>query len=162
MAWVSGRCEIGPRALGHRSLLASAFIHSSSVRLNGIKQRESFRPVAPACLEADLGELFDESFSDPYMLRFRRALRPAQIPAAVHQDGSARVQTVSEISCPALYPLLMAVRNRHGVGIVCNTSLNFNGRGFINRTSDLLRFCREAGLRNAVVGPCHYSLVGDQ
>lgn len=152
VAWVQGRCEIGPRVLGHRSLLASARHAASRDRLNEIKGREGYRPVAPACLEEDLGRWFDRSTPDPHMLRFRSVLSPDALPAVTHIDGSARVQSVTPASCPPLAALLQSHRQRTGVGVLCNTSLNFRGRGFINRTSELLAFCTSTGVNHAVVG----------
>ncbi len=151
VAWVQGRCEIGPRALGHRSLLASATRPESAARLNDIKLREPYRPVAPVCLEDDLGRWFDDATPDPWMLSFRRVLDPSRLPSVTHADGSARVQSVTASSCPALHRLLDAHRRQSGVGVLCNTSLNFNGTGFINRTSDLLHYCDWTGIDDAVI-----------
>lgn len=152
VAWIQGRCEIGPRALGHRSLLASARHSESRDRLNEIKGRESYRPIAPVCLEGELGRWFDSEAPDHHMLRFRRVLRPDVIPAVTHVDGSARVQSVTASSCAELHALLVAHRAATGTGMLCNTSLNFPGRGFINRTSEVLAFCDVNGVNHAVVG----------
>lgn len=152
VAWVQGRCEIGPRALGHRSLLASAERPDSRERLNEIKLREAYRPIAPVCLEADLGIWFDRSDPDPWMLTFRRVREARRVPSITHVDGSARVQSVSADSCPALHRLLTAHRRRTGVGLLCNTSLNFNGTGFINRSSELLHYCDWTGIDHVVIG----------
>lgn len=151
VTWVSGRSEIGPRALGNRSLLASARRPESRTRLNEIKQREPYRPIAPVCLEAELAQWFDTATADPYMLFFGHVRRPDLIPAITHEDGTARIQSVTPHSNPALHDLLMACRERTGVAVLCNTSLNFKGRGFINRTSDLLTFCRDRRIRHAVI-----------
>lgn len=151
VAWVQGRTEIGPRALGHRSLLASAQRTGSRELLNQVKQREAYRPIAPVCLEDDLADWFDNPDPDPHMLRFRTVTRPSEIPAVVHADGTARAQSVTARSCPELHSLLLACRDLSGVGILCNTSLNFPGRGFINRTSELLHFCDRVGIQHAVV-----------
>lgn len=152
VAWVQGRCEIGPRALGHRSLLASATLPGSKDRLNAIKQRESYRPIAPVCRESDIGAWFDRSEVDPWMLHFRRVLDPSRLPSVTHVDGSARLQSVAFDSCPALHQLLTAHHARTGVGVLCNTSLNFPGTGFINRTSELLHYCDWTGVDHAVIG----------
>lgn len=151
VAWVQGRCEIGPRALGHRSLLASATRADSQDRLNYMKERETYRPVAPVCLEEELGVWFDREEPDPHMLRFRQVTRPDRLPSVTHADGSARAQSVSARTCPALHGLLVALRRRTGVGVACNTSLNFNGKGFINRTSELLHYCDWVGIDHAVI-----------
>jgi len=150
-AWVQGRWEIGPRALGNRSLLADAQSSSSKDRLNQIKQREDYRPIAPAARTEDLASAFDTDFDDPYMLYFRR-VRDQRLAAVTHVDGTARVQTVSRQMNPALHQLLSAVAERQGVGVLCNTSLNFSGYGFINRMSHLVAYCEGRGVTDMVVG----------
>lgn len=156
VAWVQGRCEIGPRALGNRSLLASAADPLSHKRLNAMKAREPYRPIAPVCLEEDLGRWFDRAHPDPHMLYFRRVVEPDRIPAVTHADGSARVQSVTAASHAGLHRLLTVHRERTGVGVLCNTSLNFNGKGFINRTTDLLHYCENAGIDEIVVDGTWY------
>lgn len=151
VAWVEGRYEMGPRALGHRSLLASAEDPRSHARLNQIKQRESYRPIAPVCLESDLAWWFDDPRPDPHMLFLRRVRHPHRLPAITHLDATARVQSVSGPSAGRIYDLLVACRARSGVGVLCNTSLNQPGRGFINRMSDLLDFCEAAAITDTVV-----------
>jgi hydroxymethyl cephem carbamoyltransferase len=151
VAWVQGRWEIGPRALGNRSLLAEPFDAQTRVRLNHIKQRESYRPIAPCCRIEDAGKAFDADFEDPYMLYFRR-VRMRELQAVSHVDGSARVQTVTREGNPPLHDLLSAFSERHGVGVLCNTSLNFKGYGFINRMSNLAQFCEERLIDDMVVG----------
>jgi hydroxymethyl cephem carbamoyltransferase len=152
VAWVQGRWEIGPRALGNRSLLAEPFRASTKDLLNEIKQREGYRPIAPCCRVEDLEKVFDGGFEDPYMLYFRMIQPSASVQAVTHVDGSARVQTVSRDSNSKLHDLLTAFATDHGAGILCNTSLNFNGYGFINRMSDLVRYCEARGIRDMVVG----------
>lgn len=156
VAWVQGRWEIGPRALGNRSLLAEPFDPRTRDRLNEIKQRESYRPVAPVCRVEDLGELFHEDFEDPYMLYFRR-VRSDRLGAVTHVDGSARCQTVSGANNEMLHGLLTAFADRCGAGILCNTSLNFKGFGFINRLSDLAKYCDSRGVDHMVVGDSWFS-----
>lgn len=150
VAWVQGRAEIGPRALGHRSLLASATRSESKIRLNRIKRREDYRPIAPCCLEEDLPLWFDAAAPDPYMLFFSRVLDD-RLPAVTHVDGTARVQSVGARQNPDLHKLLIACREATSVGVLCNTSLNFPGRGFINRASDLFAFCNAEPVNTAVV-----------
>jgi hydroxymethyl cephem carbamoyltransferase len=151
VAWVQGRCEIGPRALGNRSLLASASDPLSHKRLNTIKKRETYRPIAPVCLEEDLGLWFDRDHPDPHMLYFRMVRDRDRLPAVTHADGSARAQSVTRGSNPRLHELLVAHRAATGVGVLCNTSLNFSGKGFINRTSELLHYCELVGIDHVVV-----------
>jgi hydroxymethyl cephem carbamoyltransferase len=156
VAWVQGRWEIGPRALGARSLLAEPFNASTRDRLNKIKQREGYRPVAPCCRLEDAGQAFIEDFEDPYMLYFRHA-RTDGLAAVTHVDGTARAQTVTTKSNKPLHDLLSAFGERHGVGVLCNTSLNFKALGFINCMSELLKYCEIRGIPEIVVGDAWFS-----
>jgi hydroxymethyl cephem carbamoyltransferase len=145
LGWVQGRYEMGPRALGNRSILAAPYPKENLARLNRIKNREGFRPIAPICLEECMANYFHPSQPSPYMLEFRRVISD-EIPAVTHIDKSARPQSVNKSQNLLMYNLLSACRDLSGVGVLCNTSLNFNGRGFINRLSDLNRFASEHGL----------------
>jgi hydroxymethyl cephem carbamoyltransferase len=145
VAWVNGRYEIGPRALGARSLLASPLRREMLDRLNEIKQRESFRPIAPVCLEEDMNLHFYPADPSPYMLEFRQVISRV-IPAVTHVDGSARPQSVNKDQNPTLFSLLRAFKAITGVGVLCNTSANFKGHGFINSIGDLARFATERGV----------------
>jgi hydroxymethyl cephem carbamoyltransferase len=151
VAWVQGRWELGPRALGNRSLLADPFNPGTRDRLNDIKQREGYRPIAPVCRLEDAGKVFDTDFHDPYMLYFRMVTSP-DLGAVTHVDGSARVQTVTSESNGPLHDLLSVFAERHGVGVLCNTSLNFKTLGFINRMSDLVHYCQARDIDDMVVG----------
>lgn len=136
LAWVSGKYEIGPRALGNRSILAAPFKENTRIRLNNIKQREQFRPIAPVCLEEDASQWFGCDQPSPYML-YTFTAKTDKLAAVTHVNNTARLQTVSSISNQNLYNLLIAFKARTGYGVLCNTSLNFNGRGFINKIDDL-------------------------
>lgn len=151
LGWVSGNYEIGPRALGNRSIIAAPFKDSTRVRLNEIKQREQFRPVAPVCLEEDAARWFGCEQASPFMLYTYR-VRTDALAAVTHVNGTARLQTVSSVTNPNLYELLSAFKARTGYGVLCNTSLNFNGRGFINKLSDLSKYSIEHNLDGFVVG----------
>ncbi|XYI31113.1 Proline dehydrogenase [Cupriavidus oxalaticus] len=150
LAIVSGRTEIGPRALGNRSIVAAPFHRSTLDRINAIKRREFFRPIAPVCLEEDLEAHFDLLRPSPFMLYFSKARSPA-LQATTHVDGSARVQSVNASENPGLHRLLTAFKARTGYGVLCNTSLNSHGAGFINRTSDLVSYAEQAGLDGFVI-----------
>jgi predicted NodU family carbamoyl transferase len=150
IAWVQGRYEIGPRALGNRSILAAPFSRETTDRLNWIKQREHYRPVAPVCLESEVSRWFEWSGASPHMLYFQN-VRSSELRAVTHEDNSARVQTVSPDQNLPLYDLLTAFAKLTGFGVLCNTSLNFPGSGFINRASDLGRFVLERDLDAVVV-----------
>ncbi|MEV6968612.1 carbamoyltransferase C-terminal domain-containing protein [Hamadaea sp. NPDC051192] len=145
IAIAQGPAEIGPRALGNRSLLAAPFSTSVRDRLNEIKSREEFRPIAPVCREQDVGQHFAWSGTSPHMLYFQKVLDP-RLAAVTHADGTARTQTVAQDENPLLYRLLTAFAERTGVGVLCNTSLNFPGRGFINSAQDLAEYAASAPL----------------
>jgi len=145
LGWMRGRYEIGPRALGARSILASPLDAGMLAKLNRIKQREEYRPIAPACREEDMERWFEGQARSPYMLQFRRVTSD-RIPAATHVDGSARPQSVNHNELPELHALLTAFCAITDVPVLCNTSLNFKGAGFINRLSDLSRFVKTRGL----------------
>src|SRR5690606_2196282 len=100
--WFQGRMEFGPRALGARSLVASPRDPNMKDRLNHIKDREEFRPVAPAVLEERAHEYFVSDCPDPFMLFVSRVReeRAHEIPSARHADGTARIQTVSRVHSP--------------------------------------------------------------
>ncbi|MER8716706.1 carbamoyltransferase C-terminal domain-containing protein [Mesorhizobium sp. M1295] len=157
IGWVQGNCEIGPRALGNRSILAAPFSKATHERLNRIKNRESFRPIAPVCLEQDAALHFDLARPSPYMLVFQKVL-DSRLEAITHVDGTTRAQTVSREQNQRLFQLLTSFKTKGGVGVLCNTSLNFNGAGFINRASDLLTYARAVGLDAFVINDAFYLL----
>ena len=155
VAWFQGRSEYGPRALGHRSLLADARDAANLQRLNDVKGREQFRPVAPMVLAERAGEIFEGPLPSPYML-FTHDVRPAwrpRIPAVVHVDGSARVQTVDRADEPLVARLLEAVDRRTGVPVLVNTSLNTAGRPMVDDPRDALECFGSAPVDALAVGP---------
>jgi carbamoyltransferase len=141
VAWFEGRSEFGPRALGHRSLLANASDPQNLERLNDIKGREQFRPVAPMVLLERAAEIFTGGpIPSPYML-FTHQVRSEwrdRIPAVVHVDGSARIQTVDRRDEPLVARILDAVERRTGVPVIVNTSLNTAGRPMVDDPRDAL------------------------
>ncbi|OZF01002.1 proline dehydrogenase [Rhodococcus sp. 15-1154-1] len=162
LGWVNGRYEIGPRALGNRSILAAPFDKSTTVRLNEIKQREQFRPIAPICLEADAARWFGCDRESPHMLFTFQATTDA-LSAVTHVNGTARLQTVNSRTNAQLFDLLTAFKERTGYGVLCNTSLNFNGKGFINNLTDLDTYTANHGLDGFVVeGRAYLSLASDR
>lgn len=157
LGWVNGNYEIGPRALGNRSILAAPFQESTRIRLNNIKQREQFRPIAPACLQEDASQWFGCEHESPHML-YTYSARTDKLAAVTHVNGTARIQTVSPESNLRMYNLLTAFKKRTGFGVLCNTSLNFNGRGFINQIDDLSSYTLEFNLDGFVVNGKIYIL----
>lgn len=150
IAWVQGKYEMGPRALGHRSILAAPYDCAMHARLNRLKKRESYRPIAPICLEEDVAEHFHWCGPSPYMLHFQR-VKTDRLQAVTHVDGTARAQTVNERDDRRTYRLLREFKRQTDFGVLCNTSLNFKGRGFINRTSDLMRFAEQEDVDAVVI-----------
>lgn len=157
IGWVNGKYEIGPRALGNRSILASPFQDSTRVRLNEIKQREQFRPIAPACLEDDAAKWFGCNHPSPFML-YTHLVSTDALAAVTHVNGTARIQTVSPMTNGHLHELLMAFKARTGYGVLCNTSLNFKGKGFINNIADLSAYTIEHKLDGFVIEGRSYLL----
>ncbi len=157
LGWVNGKYEIGPRALGNRSILAAPFLESTRTRLNEIKQREQFRPIAPVCLEEDAARWFGCDHASPYMLYTYKASTDA-LAAVTHVNKTARIQTVSYATNRCLYNLLIAFKARTGYGVLCNTSLNFKGRGFINKIDDLSSYVIKHNLDGFVVEGRSYIL----
>ena len=159
IGWYQGRMEFGPRALGARSILASPIDPGMQARLNELKDREDFRPVAPAVLEERLGDWFRNAGANqgrsPYML-FIYDLLPGKaehIPAAVHVDGTARVQTVSADTNPAFHALLTAFEQRTGVPILVNTSFNVRGEPIVCTPRDAIDAFYSTPLDALVIGP---------
>jgi carbamoyltransferase len=144
IVFLQDRAELGPRALGHRSILADARDASMRDRLNQIKNRDPYRPVAPICLEHRAAELFEPGRRDPFMLFEHHVRDPwrVRIPAVLHVDGTARLQTVAAADEPAVFELLTAFDARTGVPVLCNTSANFSGRGFFPDAASAARWGR--------------------
>lgn len=151
IAWLQGSCEIGPRALCNRSLLGAPFHKAMQERLNLIKKREPYRPIAPVCLEEYVSEYFEWEGESPYMLHFQKVRNPHSLQAVTHVDNTARVQTVRRDQNERIYDLLTAFKKKTDIGVLCNTSLNFLGKGFINRTSDVVKYARQVGLDGFVI-----------
>ncbi|MFC0627527.1 carbamoyltransferase family protein [Kribbella deserti] len=155
VAWYQGRAEYGPRALGHRSLLAHPGRRENLERLNDIKGREQFRPVAPLVLAERAADIFDGPLPSPYML-FVHDVAPAwrdRIPAVVHVDGTARIQTVDQADEPVLADLLRAFERRTGLPVLVNTSLNTAGRPMVDTPAEALELFGSAPVDLLVLGP---------
>jgi carbamoyltransferase len=155
VAWYQGRSEYGPRALGHRSLLAHPGYAANLERLNEVKGREQFRPVAPMVLAERAGDIFAGVLPSPYML-FTHGVRDdwrERIPAVVHVDGTARIQTVDHRSEPLLAEMLGAFERRTGLPVVVNTSLNTAGRPMVDTPHDALELFGSAPVDLLAIGP---------
>ncbi|MGI8827195.1 MAG: carbamoyltransferase family protein [Chloroflexota bacterium] len=155
VGWHQGRMEFGPRALGARSILASPINPSMHTRLNDIKDREDFRPVAPVVLEEEAADWFAGGRRSPFML-FVYDIHPEvadRIPAVRHVDGTARVQTVNRDQHPLYYDLLRAFRSLTGVPVLVNTSFNTRGDPIVCSPRDALECFWTSPLDALVIGP---------
>ena len=156
VAWFQGRSEYGPRALGHRSLLAHPGHERNLERLNDVKGREQFRPVAPMVLAERASRIFSRGpLPSPYML-FVHDVDPQwreRIPAVVHVDGTARVQTVDRTSEPLMARVLEGFERRTGLPVVINTSLNTAGRPMVDDPRDALECFGSAPVDLLAIGP---------
>ena len=155
VAWFQGRSEFGPRALGHRSLLAHPGRADNLERLNAVKGREQFRPVAPMVRLDRAKALFDAGpLPSPYMLfthRVRDVWR-SRIPAVVHVDGTARAQTVDAAEEPLVHRMLGAFERRTDLPVVVNTSLNTAGRPMVDSPLDALECFGSAPIDALAIG----------
>ena len=155
VGWFQGRSEYGPRALGHRSLLCDPRRPENLGRMNALKGREEFRPVAPMVLAERAAEIFDGVQPSPYML-FVHRVDPAwveRIPAAVHVDGTARIQTVSDADEPLVAAMLRAFERRTGVPVVVNTSFNTAGRPMVDTPRHALECFGSGPIDLLALGP---------
>jgi carbamoyltransferase len=156
VAWFQGRSEFGPRALGHRSLLAHPGRRENLERLNDVKGREQFRPVAPMVRLERAADLFTRGpIPSPHML-FVHDVDPAwrdRIPAVVHVDGTARVQTVDPEQEPLVARMLAEFEARTGLPVVVNTSLNTAGRPMVDDPRDALECFGSAPVSMLAIGP---------
>ena len=136
-----GRAEFGPRALGHRSLLADPRGDDIKDQVNAIKKRQKFRPFAPAILAEHAHEYFHMPTAEsPYMQYTAMCKHPLAFPAIIHADGTSRVQTVSKTDSPDFYDFLQAWYHETGCPMVLNTSLNIKGKPMVNTTEDAKAF----------------------
>jgi carbamoyltransferase len=156
VAWFQGRAEFGPRALGHRSLLADPRRPETLERLNDIKGRERFRPLAPMVLAERAADIFEGGpLPSPHML-FTHRVRESwteRIPAVVHVDGTARIQTVDREEEPLMARCLERFEARTGVPVVANTSLNTAGRPMVDDPRDALECFGSSPVDLLAIGP---------
>jgi len=145
IGWYEGRSEIGPRALGHRSILADPRKAENWQRVNEIKQRETWRPFAPAVLAEHARDWFDGiPLPSPHML-YTAQVKSDDVPAITHTDKSARIQTV-DASAGAFHGLLREFHGRTGVPMVLNTSFNGPGEPIVESPMDAIRFLTASSL----------------
>jgi carbamoyltransferase len=155
VGWFQGRAEFGPRALGGRSLLADPRRIDNLERLNSVKGREQFRPVAPMVLAERAAEIFSGGpIPSPYMLFVHDVAEDwrAKIPAVTHVDGTARIQTV-ERSNALLHATISRFAERTGVPVIVNTSFNTSGRPMVDSPHDALECFGSAPIDVLAIGP---------
>jgi carbamoyltransferase len=147
VAWHQGRAEVGPRSLGARSLLGDPRKRQTTIKLNRIKCREEWRPLAPSVCAESFAEFF-EGVPSPFMLIAARVKASAvrRIPAVVHVDGTARPHVVHPDSNPLYYRLLRAFAARTGVAVLTNTSLNGKEEPICYRAADTIAFFRRSSV----------------
>jgi carbamoyltransferase len=157
--WVEGACELGPRALGHRSILAAPADAATRDRLNrSIKFREEFRPFAPAVTLEAASRYFDLPPGGERLARFMSGVFPVRpqfrerLAAVTHVDGTARVQAVDREMAPRFHALLTEVGARTGLPILLNTSFNLAGEPIVNRAVEAYSTFRRSGIDLLVCG----------
>jgi carbamoyltransferase len=154
IGWFQHRMEFGPRALGARSILASPLHASMQARLNEIKDREDFRPVAPVVLEEEAANWFAGAGVSPFMLFVYDVLpeKADLIPAVRHVDGTARIQTINREQHPLYYDLISAFAARTGVPVLVNTSFNTRGEPIVCSPRDAVECFWTSPLDALVIG----------
>src|SRR5262250_771201 len=149
IGWFQGRSEFGPRALGNRSILADPRTAEMKTKLNKqVKHRQAFRPFAPVVLAERAHEVFEDHRDSPFML-LAEAVRPEwrdRIPAVVHVDGTARVQTIREDQNAPLYRLIKAFDRLTGVPVLLNTSFNVKGEPIVETPEDAINCFLSTGI----------------
>lgn len=155
VGWFQGRMEMGPRALGNRSILADPTREDVKRELNSrVKFREPFRPFAPSVLLEEVDKWFGYDCPSPYMILVYDVLpeKRNEVPGITHVDGTGRLQTVSPEDNERYHRLISEFENRTGVPIVVNTSFNIKGEPIVNTPSDAIRTFLGNGLDHLVLG----------
>lgn len=155
VGWFQGKMEVGPRALGNRSILANPGLEDVKDILNSrVKFREPFRPFAPSILVEDVGEWFDYDHEAPYMLFVFDVKKEKQhlVPGITHVDGSGRLQTVDTERNPKYHTLIKEFKKHTGIPMVINTSFNIKGEPIVNTPTDAVRCFLGNGLDCLVLG----------
>ena len=156
IGWFQGRMEFGPRALGNRSILASPMTKSNWKKVNLVKGRELWRPLAPAILDEHKEEYFENIIYSPFMLAAFQVGKDKLklVPAIVHVDGSSRPQTVSKNVNKKFWSLAFHFYKLTGVPVVLNTSFNGPGEPIVCSPQDALKTFNNSGLDYLVMNDC--------
>jgi len=155
LGWFQGRMEIGPRALGNRSILADPRRPDMKDILNArVKHREPFRPFAPSVLEERTGEYFTVDYPSPFMILVFdvRPDKRSLVPAITHVDGTGRVQTVSRQANPRYWALIKEFEDLTGVGLVLNTSFNVMGEPIVCKPEEAIECFLTTGIDHLIIG----------
>ncbi len=155
IGWFQDKMEIGPRALGSRSILANPAYPNMKDKINAeVKFREAYRPFAPSALVESYKEYFDLEVEAPFMLKVCNVLKEKQseIPAVTHVDGSARLQTVNKELHPRYHELITKFGEKSGVPVVLNTSFNIQGEPVVESPQHALRCFYSTGLDALCMG----------
>lgn len=155
LGWFQGRMEIGPRALGARSILANPAYPDMKAKINSeVKFREAYRPFAPSATVEAAKEFFDLEVEAPFMLKVCQVRKDKQalLPAITHVDGSARLQTVRKETNPLYHALIEQLGQRTGVPVVLNTSFNIQGEPVVESPRDAIRCFYSTGLDYLAIG----------
>jgi carbamoyltransferase len=156
VGWFQGRAEIGPRALGARSILADPRRSETKDIVNArVKRREGFRPFAPSVLDEHGAAYFEAYYPNPFMLLVQpvRAEQRDSIPAVTHVDGTARLQTVTAAGNPDYHRLIDRFAARTGVPVVLNTSFNLRGEPIVHTPAEAVTDFLRSGMDALVLGP---------
>ncbi len=154
VGWFQGRLEIGPRALGNRSILADPTVPGMNDRVNTVKHREKWRPFAPVVLEEEGRTYFEKYRTSPFML-LTFMVRPEyreKLPAITHVDGSSRIQTVNRKQNERIYKVLEAFKKKKGVAVLMNTSFNDKDEPIVCSPKDALKCFYGTSLDALVMG----------
>jgi carbamoyltransferase len=155
IGWFQGRMEFGPRALGHRSILADPRDPEMNAKVNNaVKFREWWRPFAPSMLKEVAAEYLEYACDSPFMI-LTNPVRPEKrdiIPSVTHVDGSARPQTVEKEIEPLYWRLIDEFGKRTGVPVLMNTSFNLRGEAIVNTPTDAIRTFFSSGMDALVIG----------
>ncbi len=155
IGWFQGAMEIGPRALGNRSILANPSYPDMKRKINSeVKHREAYRPFAPSALVESYKDYFDLEVEAPFMLKVCSVLKDKQeiLPSITHVDGTARLQTVNKETNPLYHSLIYKLGEKTGVPVVLNTSFNIQGEPVVESPKDALRCFYSTGLDALVIG----------
>ena len=155
LCWFQGRMEIGPRALGGRSIIADPTKKEMKDKINAqVKHREAYRPFAPSAIKEAAVEYFETVVEDPFMLKVCMVKKDkiAILPAITHVDGSARLQTVDAETHPRYHKMISAFGKLSGVPVILNTSFNIMGEPIVESPYHAVRCFFSTGLDYLIIG----------